>query len=500
MKESRTGKGPGWTVRVIVGVVALALSVLAITRLEGYRAGIERVPVFAGDTPGTLYARPDAVGPLVVVAHGFAGSRQLMEAFSLTLAREGYRALAFDFEGHGRNPTPMGGDVEAIDGTTALLVAETRRVIDEGLSMTGLDGPVALIGHSMASDIVIRTALEDPRVGPVVAVSMFSGAVTPTRPEALLAVAGQWEPRLRQEGLKAARMVDLDAVEGETVREGDVARRTVAAPHVEHVGVLYSATTLREARDWLDGFYGRDGPGLEVARTGGWIVALLAGIVALGWSLSAALPESGRAVPVPLGAFWAATGIAAVAAPLIATRIDVAFLPVLVADYLAVHLLIYGAIQLAILRRAGVGAGAFSALPMIALAAWCLGVFGFALDRYVASFVPTGSRVVVMAGVALGSVPFMMADTMLTEAGRAAFWRRMLPRAAFIGSLVFAVFLDTERLTFLVIILPVIVLFFAVFGVLGRWAGLRSSALPVGLSLGAVLAWSLASTFPVFEP
>ncbi len=73
-------------------------------------------------------------------------------------------------------------------------------------------------------------------------------------------------------------------------------------------------------------------------------------------------------------------------------------------------------------------------------------------------------------------------------------------RAAFIGSLVFAVFLDTERLMFLVIILPVIVLFFAVFGVLGRWVGLRSAALPVGLSLGVVLAWSLASTFPVFEP
>jgi len=500
MAESRTGRRPGWTGRVVAGVLALALSVLAVARLEGYRAGIERVPVFAGETPGTLYARPDADGPLVVVAHGFAGSRQLMEAFSLTLARQGYRALAFDFEGHGRNPVPMGGDVDAIDGTTALLVAETRRVIDAGVAATGVDGPVALIGHSMASDIVIRTALEDPRVGPVVAVSMFSGAVTPFAPEALLAVAGQWEARLREEGLKAARLVDPEAVEGETVRAGDVVRRTVSAPHVEHVGVLYSATTLRETRDWLDGFYGRDGPGLEVARTGGWIAALLAGIVALGWCLAAALPETGRAPPVPRGAYLVATGIAAVAAPLIATRIDVAFLPVLVADYLAVHLLIYGAIQLAILRFAGVGFGAFAAVPMIALAAWCLGAFGFALDRYVANFVPTGSRMVVMAGVALGAVPFMLADTMLTEAGRAAFWRRMLLRAALIGSLVFAVFLDTERLMFLVIILPVIVLFFAVFGVLGRWVGLRSAALPVGLSLGVVLAWSLASTFPVFEP
>jgi hypothetical protein len=490
----------GRKTRAFVGALALALCALAVARLEGYRSGIGRAPVLAGETPGTLYALPDSDGPLVVIAHGFAGSRQLMEAFSLTLARAGYAALAFDFEGHGRNPAPMGGDVDAIDGTTALLVAETRRVIDAGLAETGRDGPVALIGHSMASDIVIRTALEDPRVGPVVAVSMFSGAVTPTRPEALLAVAGQWETRLREEGLKAARLVDADAAEGRTVRAGDVVRRAVAAPHVEHVGVLYSATTLRETLDWLDAFYGRAGTGPEIARTGGWIAALLAGIVALGWSLAGALPETGRARPVPRGTFLAATGLAAVATPLVATRIDIALLPVLVADYLAAHLLIYGAIQLVILRRAGIGVGAFAAAPMVALGVWCLGAFGLALDRYVASFVPTGARLVVMAGVALGAVPFMLADTMLTEAGRAPLWRRMTLRAAFVASIVLAVVLDAERLMFLLIILPVIVLFFAVFGLLGRGVGLRSSPLPVGLALGVILAWSLAATFPVFEP
>ena len=489
-----------WKSRVLVGALAFALCLVAVARLEEYRAGIERVPVFAGETPGTLYARPDAEGPLVVVAHGFAGSRQLMEAFSLTLARAGYRALAFDFEGHGRNPVPMGGDVDALDGTTARLIAETRRVIGAGLAETGWRGPVALIGHSMATDIVIRTALEDPRVGPVVAVSMFSGAVTPAEPEALLAVAGQWETRLREEGLKAVRLIDAEAVEGETVRAGDVVRRTVSAPHVEHVGVLYSATTLRETRAWLDAFYGRAATGADVARTGGWIAALLAGIVALGWSLAGALPDRGGAWPVPRGVFLAATSVAAVAAPLIATRVDVPFLPVLVADYLAVHLLIYGAIQLGILWWAGARWGRPRVFPMLALVAWCLGAFGVALDRYVASFAPTGLRLEVLAGVALGAVPFMLADTMLTEAGRAAFWRRMLLRAAFIGSLAFAVVLDTERLMFLVIILPVIVLFFAVFGLLGRWVGLRSGPVPVGLALGFVLAWSLASTFPVFAP
>ena len=84
-----------------------------------------------GETPATLYM--DASAPPLrssIVSHGFAGSRQLMQAFSFHLARAGYRVLAFDALGHGRNPVPMAGDVTAIDGTTALLVAETRRVIE----------------------------------------------------------------------------------------------------------------------------------------------------------------------------------------------------------------------------------------------------------------------------------------------------------------------------------------------------------------------------------
>ncbi|MCU0909374.1 MAG: alpha/beta hydrolase [Rhodobacteraceae bacterium] len=82
----------------------LALAALAVVMLERDRAGLEisRFDVF--DTPVTFYTLPGSDGPAVVVTHGFAGSRQIMEAWSLTLARAGYRVLAFDFMGHGRNP------------------------------------------------------------------------------------------------------------------------------------------------------------------------------------------------------------------------------------------------------------------------------------------------------------------------------------------------------------------------------------------------------------
>ena len=75
------------------------------------RAGLTVAPLAdTGTTPATLYLR-DAGGPapVVVVAHGFAGSRQLMESFALTLAQAGYVVASFDFQGHGRNPVPMSG-------------------------------------------------------------------------------------------------------------------------------------------------------------------------------------------------------------------------------------------------------------------------------------------------------------------------------------------------------------------------------------------------------
>jgi hypothetical protein len=52
-----------------------------------------------------------------------------------------------------------------------------------------------------------------------------------------------------------------------------------------------------------------------------------------------------------------------------------------------------------------------------------------------------------------------------------------------------------------VIIIPVIVLFFIVFGLMGLWVGRRTnSPVAVGVGLGLILAWSLGVTFPMYAP
>ncbi|MGR3468016.1 MAG: alpha/beta hydrolase [Shimia sp.] len=477
-------------IRALVLCLALAGAAVALWRLEGARPDIAAQPITIGATPATLWRQP-APAPVVIVAHGFAGSRPLMNAYSWSLARSGYTVLAYDMLGHGRHPVPMTGDVTEIDGTTARLVAQAQEVwrYAEGLSPT----PVAALGHSMATDVLVRAA-RDRDAGPLILLSAFSGAVTPEHPRSLLLIAGEWEGRLITFGQEAIRQLDPSAQVGDRIARDGVERMALVAPNVEHVGILYSPFALRAAMNWLDEAYDRPDGG-EVAVIGPWILLLLAAIVSLWWPLSALIPRRALGGAVPNRAALLAGGWALVV-PLLVVWIDTRVLPVLVADYLAMHLPALGAGQIALLWMSGERLPR-PRLATLALLAWGLGAFGLALHVYAANFVPTGMRIGIVAALALGAVPFMLADAWLSQG--APLWRRILLRLAFFASLAIAVALDFERLFFLVLIGPVILLFFATYGLMGRWTAKRAGATSAGLALGVILAWALGVTFPLFE-
>ncbi len=479
---------------------ALAIIAVGVWQLEAQKAGLVIEQAWVGTTPVTTYhLRDSEPAPLVVIAHGFAGSRPLMESYALAIAQAGYLVASFDFEGHGRNATPMSGDVTAIDGTTRLLVDETLRVLEGGLAHPQANGQASFLGHSMASDIIVRAAIADPRVGPVIAISPFSQAVSASEPANLLMITGQWEPRLLQFAQDAVQMVDREAVEGMVVRsaDGNVVRRAFTVPNIEHVGILYHRAGIEAAVDWLNANHGT-GDAPPVPARIGWIFLVLAGTVILAWSLAQFLPD--RAPPhegVSSKRFTLALLLPMALVPLVATQLPSGFLPVLVADYLAVHMALYGAIQLVILRLVGLRFSSLGVGVGLLVAAYGIFVFGTALDRYVASFMPHAGRLPIIAALALGAVPYMLADSALAYA-HPRFWQRVLIRVAFLVSLAFAVVLDFEGLFFLILIIPVIGLFFLIFGLMGRWTEARAGPLAAGLGLGLVLAWSLGVTFPMF--
>jgi len=509
------------TVGVILAtVVALTLIGGALLLLVKADVGVEAVRSQVGPTPVTVFRPADlpstASGPIVVIAHGFAGSQQLMRSFAITLARNGYLALTFDFLGHGRNLLPLGGDVTKVEGSTQLLLRQMREMVEYGLSVPGVDGGVTLLGHSMASDVIVRYAQSDERVDATIAVSMFSPAVTPTAPRNLLIIAGGLEGFLKDEAMRVVGMRTAEPVPGTTFgsfADGS-ARRAAFAQGVEHVGVLYSGDSMRETVDWLDQVYQRSASG-HLDQRGGAIVLLLLGVALLGWPLSRLLPRVARRRGVTLG--WRrllpVMLIPAFATPLLLWWFPADFLSVLVGGYLAVHFGVYGVITAGCLwwamRAAPVAqqdgdvgaAGLFKGIAATAFAtAYVAGVIALVLDRFVTSFAITAPRLPLFGSMLVGTLAYFLAHEWSMRGNDTPRGSQIVSRACFLLSLALAVALSFEELFFLLIIAVMILLYFLLYGLFSAWI-YRATGHPAvaGVANAVAFAWALAVVFPMMS-
>jgi hypothetical protein len=497
---------------VLAAVLGLGLVAWSLLQLGDAARGVTTENASVDGTPLTLYRAEGRRGPLpvVVISHGFAGSQELMQSFALTLARRGYLAATFDYLGHGRHPQPLSGDVTKIEGATQKLVAQTGAVVDFVLAQPDAGDGLALLGHSMASDIVVRYAGADPRVAATVAVSMFSTAVSADSPRNLLVIVGGFEGFLETEALRVLGMVTDSPQAGETV--GDVAdgsaRRVAIAEGVEHVGVLFSRKAQREAADWLDAVFGRP-EGEAVAIRGPAIVALLLGLALLAWPLSRALPRLAtppRGASLPWRRLLPAALVPAVGTPLLLVAFPADFMGVLVGGYLAVHFLVYGILSAAMLWWFARDTPPVARDPLpwrsfvaatVAATLYFAGVFAWALDSTVTSYAITPTRLPLVLATFVGTLAFFLADEWMAHGERTARGGHLFTRFCFLLSLGIAVALSFEELFFLLIIAAIIVVYFLVYGLFSRWAYARTGHPAVGAIANAVsFAWALGAVFP----
>ncbi len=505
--------------RLGIALAALLSIALAWWQLQAAGAVARVSAISIGHTPATVFRPLDAKPhPVVVIAHGFAGSQQLMQSFALALAGNGYIAVTFDFPGHGRNPRPLTGSITQLDGATQRLLACLTDVASHARGLG--DGRLAVLGHSMASDIVVRYAQSHADVAATVAVSMFSPAVTASAPANLLIIVGDWEGFLKREALRAVGLATAPASAQPGVTYGEFARgsarRVAFSAHVEHASVLFSQDSLREALDWLDQAFGtqRSAPIVLSAR-GPWIMLLIASVVALAAPLARLLP---RIAEPRIGAglgwrqLWLPLLAPMLATPLLLHKLPIHILPVLVGDYLACHFALYGLICTLCLwwTRRLPGQAATAAAQPIPAARWRLvvailavsayGAVGLAwpIDTYVTSFVAAPQRIVLVLVMGVGTLAFFLSDEWLTRGIGAARGAYASSKLAFLGSLAIAVALDFERLFFLVIIVPVILLFFLVYGLFSRWT-YRQTGHPAvaGVASALAFAWAIGVTFPL---
>jgi pimeloyl-ACP methyl ester carboxylesterase len=503
--------------RTLVALAAMFAIVAGYSRIQEAADGVEIVRGHVGSTPVTLFLPTGgAPAPAVVIAHGFAGSQQLMQPFALTLARNGYLAATFDFPGHGRNSIPLPATRTDPGARTAALTSALDEVIAHVRTTPGADGRVALVGHSMASDIVVRYARAHPEVAATVGVSLFSRdptVITAELPRNLLVIDGALEAgALREEGRRIVGLVAggpvRDNVTYGSFQDG-TARRLVLADGVEHIGVLYSPESLAATLAWMDAAFGRSSPGF-VERRGYGLALIYLGLVALAWPLARWLP---RVAPAPLGAGYrwrrllTLAVVPALLTPLVLRLAPTDFLPLVMGGYLTLHFALYGlltAVGIALLARTQRAparpriALAKLGVAIIAATAYATLAIGLPTDAFVTSLAPGSARLPLILVLMCGTLPYCLADEWLTRGPDAPRGAYAMTKICFVLSLLFAIVLDPPRLFFLAIIVPAMLALFLVYGLLSRWIyGATNVPFVAAFANSLVLAWAIAVTFPL---
>lgn len=426
----------------------------------------------------------------IIISHGFAGSKEMMRQIAYDIANAGSNAVLFDFIGHGSNQQKLVNQPAEITGTTQQLVAQLSDIIKSVYEKFGNEISISLVGHSMASDIVIR-ASADERIKSVVAISPYSTGITPDFPKDLLLISGQFENHLRSHALQMAKSFKPEAKENTEYANEKIRRKASFIENTGHVSVIYAPQTSRIIIDWLN-LENYDRPFWKTQIL--WIIIGVTFIVVGMSRLNANLvhqnisdAENKRALRKLLLAtiFSLSSGL-----------IEINLLP------------IYGFERIAFyFGLTGLFAYLFSfdyqiTKLKIDLLLWlklilCFGLLCFLINRYIGSFTLSENRLTAFITLILPITLFCLVieKLIVTYSIWISILLRGLPIIGF--SILLILFPEEYGLMFTTVL--IYILYFIVFGYIGRHQRKKIGHLKVGLTHGIFLSFAFAATNPIFE-
>ena len=478
--------------RIAILIIALLLIAVSWWQVAAAPQGLV-VRHLTRDGVPMLYLAPTGAHaahnvPGVLLAHGFAGSRQLMLGYGYTLAHAGYAVMLWDFAGHGASPQPLAPDSlqAAIDAAYGVMIEQPE--VDPGR--------VALLGHSMGSGAVMAAAIRDPgRYAATIAVSPTSADVTPDAPRNLLLQAGNLEGGFVG---NARKLLAQGGGERGGFAEGR-ARRLTVIPNAEHISILFRGQSHRAALDWLANAFGEPRVTAYVDRRIIWyglsLLGWLLALIALAPVLRPAVPEQAPAscwlswVALPVSALIA-SGMLALLNPGVALA---RFGGLMVGGAVGLWFLVAGLIWLPSIRSLR--------RPSLADLAWGVGVFAvltlaFGVMAYYV-WLPWWLNLPRLARwplLALACLPWFLAAAMAQRgagAGMRAIWW-LVQSIAVTGGLFLALLL-APSLGFLLILLPLMPLLLGIVAVAGAASG---RAWAYGLGGALFIGWIIAAVFP----
>ena len=225
-------------------VVLIAVSWFGIVNL---RTGLVVRSIAKQGVP-MIFMAPETVKnrPGILIAHGFAGSKQLMLGYGYTLAHNGYGVLLLDFAGHGENASPLDKSKLQENLNAGLSVLKAQPEIDPN--------KIGLLGHSMGSRAVMLTGIEQAdAISAVVAISPVVAPVTSSKPRNLQLQAGEWEGQFVQQ---SAQLLREAGGKNPNTDEGK-GRERIIVPQAEHILILFKDLSHQSALKWFNAVYHR---------------------------------------------------------------------------------------------------------------------------------------------------------------------------------------------------------------------------------------------------
>lgn len=475
----------------LICLLIIALAWVMVLRADD---GLVQRPLQRDNVP-MHYLGPTEPGgqvPGVIIAHGFSGSKQLMQGYAYLLAQAGYGTLSFDFPGHAANPRPFASDGEGLQAALEASYAEL-------LAQPEIDSErIALIGHSMGSGAVMTAAIENPdRYVATIAISPTDAEVTAVTPPNLFLMAGQLEAPFVENAedlLVRAGGANVNFAAGQ-------ARSFQLIPAVEHISILFSPIAHEAALNWLNQSF--DWPAqtdFVDTRLGWYLLQLLAWLV-----LATAVTPIIRAPKIEKETIrrppWHWLGL--LLAPLLATAVLFAlnlFFPVsetggvLIAGAMGIWFLVAGLVWL--------GLGLRPLPPTVKSGLWGLLIFAylwlaFGLMAQVVwlPWLLIPARWGRWLLLALALLPLTLAAGWAFQGTstrrRIGWW--LLQSVVLSAGLVTAVFL-VPGLFFLVLILPLLPLVIGLMMIVG---GAVDEPWAYGLGNALFFAWLLMALFPI---
>ena len=426
-----------------------------------------------------------------------------MRPIAVALAEAGYLTVRFDFLGHGRHPLPYSGDITTIEGATQKFVNQTNLIVSHYLSEYNPSFSM-IIGHSMASDIIIRSASLSPSLNSAVAISAYTDALKAKEPKNVLILNGQWEPQLRSKSLKVLQNIGIENPnEGRTYgsREDNTIRKVDFIKNADHVGVLYSVRTQKELVDWIN-LIKQDTQILISNNIGIWTGILFFSIFFLVILLTNFLPQktSGK-YRLSYIRFFSLNILACALPPLILYNFTFKFV-----NFPAHNHLINQMILISIILFFSIASTQFKELtksfnfPLFAILfiLFCI-VFGSILDNYVSSFLLTGTRVPVFFSCLIGSIPLMVLLQMYYDNYSNGWIVGNIFKLFLIISLSASILLDISQLFIMGYAIILFLAFALIFGFLANMISRKyNNTLSVGLANGIALAWTFSTALPLY--